>query len=79
MSTRELDRFKTIQALAEGRLAASLAAARLEPTWRQVNRLFQRFLTEGPQGLVSRQCGKPGNYQLPAGVAESAVAIIRER
>jgi hypothetical protein len=79
MSVRELDRLKTIQALAEGQLTARLAAARLELTRRQVNRLLQRFLAEGPQGLVSRKCGKPSNYQLPAGVAETAVSIIRER
>lgn len=64
-SMRELHRLKTIQALAEGQLTAGLAAARLELTRRQVNRLLQRFLAEGPQGLVpqmrqAEQLSAPG-------------------
>lgn len=55
MSMRELDRLKTIQALAEGQLTASLAAAQLELTRRQVNRLLQRYLSEGPQGQATGQ------------------------
>jgi AraC-like DNA-binding protein len=70
MSMRDLDSLKTIQASREGHLTASLAAARLKLTRRQVNRLLQRFLSDSPCGLVSRKRGKPSNYQLPDGLAE---------
>jgi hypothetical protein len=79
MSMQELDRLKTIQAVVAGQIKASAAAARLDLTRRQVNRLIQRYLDAGASGLVSRKRGKPSNFQLAPGVATSALTIIRER
>jgi transposase len=79
MSMREIDRLKTIQAVIDGHLRASTAASRLQLTKRQVNRLVQRYRLEGVTGLVSHQRDQPGHRQLPPGLADIALTIIRER
>lgn len=79
MTMREVDRVKTMQALADRMLRPAQAAARLGLTVRQVSRLAQRYLEDGPEGLVSRKRGRPSNHQLAVGVADRALAIVRER
>jgi transposase len=79
MTMREVDRIKTMQALADRMLRPAQAAARLGLTVRQVARLAQRYLEDGPEGLVSRKRGRPSNHQLAAGVADRALTIVRER
>jgi hypothetical protein len=79
MTMREADRLKTIQTVIDGNLTALLAAARLGLTKRQVNRLVMRYRIEGAAGLVSRQRGQPSHRQLASGVADMALAIIRDR
>jgi transposase len=46
---------------------------------RQVERLVDRYVDEGPSGLASRRRGRPSNNQLAPSVASRAIAIIRER
>jgi transposase len=65
---REVDRFKVIQ-----------AAERLGLGVRQVERPVRRYEAAGVAGLVSGKRGRPGNHQLPAGNAQRALALIRER
>src|ERR1700722_10725983 len=79
MSMRELDRLKAIQAVAEGLLMPWRAAERLGISRRQVERLTSRYRTEGATGLISCKREQPSNHQLPAGLADHALAIIRER
>ena len=78
MSLREVDRFKVIQATAEGLLAQWRAAERLDLTARQVRRLVQRWRSDGPMGLLSRQRGQPGHRQLPRMLEAQARALIQE-
>ncbi|RYE73479.1 MAG: ISNCY family transposase [Oxalobacteraceae bacterium] len=79
MSMRDIDRLKVIQAIVDGNLTASIAANRLQLTKRQVNRLVLRYRADGPAGLISRQRGQPGHRQLADGIADIALAIIRDR
>lgn len=79
MSMRDIDRLKVIQAILDGNLKASMAANRLQLTKRQVNRLVQRYRADGAAGLISRQRGQPGHRQLTDGMADIALAIIRDR
>jgi transposase len=79
MTMREVDRFKVIQAVTEARLKPGQAAERLGLCVRQVKRLVQRYEAAGVAGLVSGKRGRPGNHQLPAGKAQRALALIRER
>ncbi len=52
MTMRELDRFKVIQDVADGKLKPWRAAERLELTTRQVRWLVARLREHGPVGLV---------------------------
>ncbi len=79
MTMRELDRFKVIQDVADGRLKPWRAAERLELTTRQVRRLVARLRERGPQGLVSGRYAKPSNNRLDAIIVDRALSIIRER
>lgn len=79
MTMREVDRFKVIQAVTEARLRPGQAAERLGLSVRQVERLVLRYRAAGVAGLVSGKRGRPGNHQLPAGKAQRALALIRER
>ena len=79
MTMRELDRFKVIQAVADGVLKPWRAAQRLGLTPRQIRRLVERLREDGPGGLVSRRRSKPSNNRLDAVTADRALSIIRER
>jgi hypothetical protein len=79
MTMRELDRFKVIQDVADGRLKPWRAAERLRLTTRQIRRLVARLREHGPGGLVSRRCAKPSNNRLDSVKADRALSIIRER
>jgi transposase len=79
MSMRDIDRLKVIQVILDGNLKASMAANRLQLTKRQVNRLVQRYRADGAAGLISRQRGQPGHRHLTDGMADIALAIIRDR
>ena len=79
MSMRDIDRLKVIQSIIDGHLKASTAANRLQLTKRQVNRLVQRYRSDGVAGLISRQRGQPGHRQLTDGMADIALTIIRDR
>lgn len=78
MSIRELDRLKTVQAVIDKQLKPGQAAERLQLTDRQLRRLVNRYRLEGPQGLASRNRGRPSNRQLPPGLASKALSLIRE-
>jgi len=75
----EVNRLKIIQDVIDRRLTTRLAAERLGISDRQCRRLLQRCREDGPLGMTDRRRGKPSNYQLPAGIAELAIQIIRER
>lgn len=60
MTMRELDRFKVIQDVADGKLKPWRAAEWLELTTRQVRRLVARLREHGPAGPVSGHRAKPG-------------------
>lgn len=79
MSMREADRLKTIQSVVDGVLGVNQAAARLALTARQIRRIVRRYLTQGAGGLVSRKRGRPSNHQLESGLADRAIALIRQR
>ncbi len=79
MTMRELDRFKVMQSVVDGRLKPWRAAERLSLTTRQVRRLAARLREQGPAGLISGRCAKPGNHRIDAGGAVRAVASIKER
>lgn len=78
ISMHELDRLKTIQAVADGNMKPMIAAARLNLTTRQIQRMVRRYQNEGAIGLISRKRDRRGNRQLAPGLADLALIIIRE-
>ena len=56
----------------------SIAANRLRISTRQLRRIAQRYRTEGPTGLISRHCSRPGNNRLDASLEAQVVKILRE-
>lgn len=79
MTMRELDRFKVIQDVADGKLKPWRAAERLGLTTRQIRRLVGRLQEHGPQGLVSQRRAKPSNNRLDPVTADRALSIIGDR
>jgi hypothetical protein len=76
---RDLDRFKTIQAVVDRELKPGRAAERLGLSVRQIERLVIRYRAEGPVGLISRHRHRTGNRALKRSVGEQIVAILREQ
>ena len=78
MSTREIDRLKTIQAIVAGNLRAVTAARQLGVSRRQVDRLLKRYRSDGAEGLVSRKRGQV-HHRLAPDLVSMALSIIRDR
>ncbi|CAI2418491.1 Uncharacterised protein [Serratia proteamaculans] len=76
---QEVNRLKIIQDVIDRRLTTQMAAQRLGISDRQCRRLLSRYREHGPLSMVSRRCGKRSNNQLPTGIAQYALNIIRER
>lgn len=64
MSEKELNRVNVIQAVCEKRLRRRNAAAQLELTERQIQRLVNRYRESGAAGLAHGHRGKPCNHCL---------------
>ncbi|HDT0788086.1 ISNCY family transposase [Klebsiella aerogenes] len=75
----EVNRLKIIQDVIDRRLTTHMAAQRLGISDRQCRRLLSRYREQGPIGMANRRRGKPSNNQLPQGMAQYALNIIRER
>lgn len=79
LTVNELNQLKVIQIVVDRRLTTHLTAELLGISDRHCRYLLQRYRTDGPLGMADRRRGKPSNYQLPAGIADRVVQIIRER
>ena len=60
-------------------MTTHLAAERLGISDNHCRRLVQRYRLDGPLDMADRRRGKLSNYQLPYGLAERAIQIIRKR
>jgi hypothetical protein len=74
----EVNRLKLIQDVVDLRLTTHLAAERLGISDRHCRRLLQRYCSDAPLSMADRWRGNLSNYQLPEGLAERAIQIIRE-
>jgi hypothetical protein len=79
MSEKELQRTSVLMKLQSKALTQEQAADILGITPRQIRRLYQRFKKYGAKGMISRKRGRPSNHQLPLGVKEYALALIRDK
>ncbi|WP_425273814.1 helix-turn-helix domain-containing protein [Paraburkholderia unamae] len=74
MTMREVDRFKAIQDVVDGRLTPTRAAERFGLTTRQIRRRAARLREHGSEGLVSGKRARPGNYRPQAATANHALS-----
>ena len=76
MSAKELGRLEVIQRVKEKRLKQKEASKMLGVSIRQVKRLLRAYREKGAAGLVSKQRGKPSNYQLGEGVQRKVLDLL---
>src|SRR5271165_124245 len=79
MSRNELTRLRVLIDVADGRLSVADATGLIGVGRRQIYRLLQAFRADGPDGVISRKRGRPGNRALGAVFRETVLAIVRER
>ncbi len=65
MTMRELDRFKVIQGVTDGKLKP----------WRAAERLVIRYREHGPGGVASGHRDRSGNRKLDDGLALRALTV----
>jgi transposase len=78
MSRKEFDRGAVFARVQRGELTLKEAAPLLKISYRQAKRLYKRFRTEGPAGLVHRSVGRVSNRARPTAERERVVGLIRE-
>ena len=79
MSRTEIDRMSVLQDLAEGKIKIADASTLMGLGRRQVFRLAKAYGVDGPQALVSRRRGRPGNRSYPMALRAEMIGLIRER
>ncbi len=79
VSQRELERFKILVELGEGRLGIDAAATLLGVERRQLFRLRNALQGQGAAGLVSRKRGRPSNRAHGAPLRSTAIGLVRDR
>jgi len=77
MSTKELGRLEVLLKLKNRELRQIQAADILNISVRQVRRLLKAYKCSGAKAVVSKQRGRPSNRQLPSGIKELALHLIR--
>jgi hypothetical protein len=77
MSDSELAKFQVIQDLNAGKLSRRQAGELLSLSIRQVQRLHNRFRTQGVSGLVSQKRGQPSNRRYPDAFKEYVLHLVK--
>jgi hypothetical protein len=78
MSKKEIDRYEIIQRVINKQIKQLKAAELLKITPRHLRRLQRLVEMKGPQGVISRSRGKPGN-QRKSPLKQKVFALIQER
>lgn len=79
MSRKELDRKSILELVKDGRMSLVEASRRMKLSYRQILRVYERFVALGDDGLVHRSRGKPSNRAWPASFRSKVVERYRER
>ena len=78
MSKQDLQRIEVLTEVLAGRRTTESAAAVLDVSMRQVQRLLNRYRDGGGGALIHQARGRASNYQLGAGLREYAVELVRQ-
>lgn len=77
MSQKELNRLSIMEQLRAKQITQKEAGKLLGLKVRQIKRLWRNFKLYGAKGLISKKRGRPSNHQLPVGLKEQAISIVR--
>ena len=78
MRKQDLQRIEVLTEVLAGRRTTESAAAVLDVSMRQVQRLLNRYRDGGGGALIHQARGRASNYQLSAGLREYAVELVRQ-
>lgn len=78
MSRKEFERGSVFGRVEGGGLTIKEAAALLGMSYRHAKRLYQRYRSEGPAGLVHRSVGRVSNHAWAADERDRVLGIVRE-
>ena len=78
MSRKERRRVGELRRVEEGTQSLVQAAVRMGLSYRQAQRVWQRFQREGDAGVVHRSRGQPSNRRTPEAEQREAVELYRE-
>jgi transposase len=79
MSRKEFNRGAVFARVERGELTLKEAVPLLKVSYRQAKRLYKRYRTEGPAGLVHRSVGRVSNHARATAERERVLEIIREQ
>jgi transposase len=79
MNSKEMNRLKVMQKLAERGMDQIKAAKELGISLRQVKRLWKRYREKGAAGLVSQQRGKASHNHLAEATEQAVVDLLHSR
>jgi hypothetical protein len=79
MTLKEADRLTVMKRLEGKELTLKRASNELRLSTKQTHRLRERYLKEGPQGLISKRRGKPSNNRLSEEVIKKTITLIKEK
>jgi transposase len=78
MSTTELARLRTFEAVQTGQVTLAEAARRLNLSVRQIKRLKRAYARDGAAGLISKHRGRPSNNRTDPELLAAAIERVRE-
>lgn len=79
MSTKELERLRVLNEVKEKRLKQNQATLMLGVCSRQIRRLLQTLVSEGPKGLVSKRVGVPSNNRLSNDLEDKVLCFFNNK
>jgi DNA-binding Lrp family transcriptional regulator len=77
MSSKDLERLEILKAIQEKRIKQIDGAQKLNISTRQVRRLMNRLIEEGPKGIISRRVGAPSNNRLSQNSVNQIIAFYK--
>lgn len=79
MSKKELKRKSILDLIKIGQLSLKDASKRLLVSYRQMRRIYQRYLKEGDEGLIHKSRGKSSARAFPQEMKQSILAVYEEK
>lgn len=79
MSQKERSRLVVMSRVKEKAMNMREASEMMGVSYRQVRRIYQRYMQEGDKGLIHRNRGRPSNRRKAPEVKERALALYREQ